>query len=143
MFSQTAEYALRAVVALASKTDRPWTNQQLAATTKVPSNYLSKLMQSLRRAEIIHAQRGVGGGFRLQRRADEITVLDVIRVVEPVQRIHQCPLGLEAHRHELCSMHRQLDDALASTECVLSNTTIQQLLDDQSAAVPLDVKVCV
>jgi Rrf2 family protein len=141
IFSQTAEYALRAVVCLASRTDRPWTNQQLAAVTQVPSNYLSKLMQSLRRAGIIHAQRGVGGGFRLQRPAHEISVLDVIRVVEPIQRIHTCPLGLEAHSHELCTMHRQLDDALSSTECVLGRTTIQQLLDDRTATMPLDVKI--
>ena len=54
MFSQTAEYALRAVVSLADSDGRPLTTQQLAETTQVPLDYLSKVMQALGRlADVI------------------------------------------------------------------------------------------
>ncbi len=47
MFSQTAEYALRAVVYLASQPGTPRTTQEIAKATQVPTGYLSKVMQSL------------------------------------------------------------------------------------------------
>src|SRR5580765_6571657 len=47
MVSQTADYALRAVVSLGYQADTPQTTQQLAETTRVPAGYLSKVLQAL------------------------------------------------------------------------------------------------
>ena len=63
MISQTAEYALRAVVFLSMNVDAAFTTQQIAVATKVPAAYLSKVMQSLVRAGLVRSQRGLGGGF--------------------------------------------------------------------------------
>ena len=94
MFSQTAEYALRAVVALADGGGKPLTTQQIAGMTKVPANYLAKVLQSLGRAGIVSSQRGLGGGSVLARPAAEISVYEVIEAVDSIQRIRTCPLGL-------------------------------------------------
>jgi Rrf2 family nitric oxide-sensitive transcriptional repressor len=61
IFSQTVEYALRAAVWLADHDDGQ-TTQEIAEATKVPPSYLAKVLQSLRRAGLVHAKRGVGGG---------------------------------------------------------------------------------
>ena len=53
MFSQTVEYALRAVVHLASNMKRPQTTEEIAKVTKVPQAYLSKVLQSLVAAGIV------------------------------------------------------------------------------------------
>ncbi len=137
LFSQTAEYALRAVVCLAADPDRAMTTAELARTTRVPANYLSKLMQTLRRAGLVDAQRGVGGGFTLTRTPAEISVLDVIQVVDPIERIDTCPLGIESHGRVLCPMHRKLDDALAHIQHTFSESSIQDLLDSPGASRPL------
>jgi len=50
MISRTAEYALRAVIVLGSSPGSPLTTQQIAARTRVPSGYLSKVLQALGRA---------------------------------------------------------------------------------------------
>ena len=50
MFSQTVEYALRAVVHLSSMAPQAQTTEQIAATTLVPKAYLSKVLQALVRA---------------------------------------------------------------------------------------------
>ena len=81
MLSQTVEYALRAAVYLAGKTGTPQTNDQIATATKVPAAYLSKVLQSLTRAGLVAAQRGVRGGFTLCRAADELTILEVVNAV--------------------------------------------------------------
>lgn len=137
LFSQTAEYALRAAVHLAAHPGRPQTNQQIADATRVPAGYLSKVLQSLGRAALVRAQRGVGGGFTLARPARDITVLDVVNAVDPMQRIVECPLGLKAHGTNLCPLHRKLDDALALVEDALRSASIADLLQTPGRSSPL------
>ncbi|MGH7140821.1 MAG: RrF2 family transcriptional regulator, partial [Pirellulales bacterium] len=93
MISQTAEYALRAIVYLADQSETPQTTQQIAEVTRVPAGYLAKVMQGLSRAGLVRAQRGLHGGFTLAVSAKKLTVLDVVRAVDPLRRIEHCPLG--------------------------------------------------
>jgi Rrf2 family nitric oxide-sensitive transcriptional repressor len=136
MLSQTAEYALRAVVALASGRpekasgrNEPRTVQDLSQESQVPLDYLSKVMNSLSRAGIVAGQRGRGGGFQTVLPATELTVLQVVTAVDPLKRIHKCPLGLEAHLDKLCPLHRKLDDAVKSVEDAFASTTIASVCE--------------
>lgn len=133
MLSQTAEYALRAVVALGTGRGGSMTTQQIASQTLVPAGYLSKVLQALGRAGLVEGQRGSGGGFVLARPAREITVLDVINAVDPVQRIERCPLERPEHKHRMCALHRRLDLGIALVEQVYGRTTIDELLDEPDA----------
>jgi Rrf2 family protein len=130
MLSQTAEYALRAVVTLATGDAEPRTAQDIARESKVPLDYLSKVLNSLSRAGIVTGQRGRGGGFQSTRPASELTVLQVVSAVDPLKRIKTCPLGLKAHGQNLCPLHRKLDDALKSVEEAFASTTIESLVGE-------------
>jgi Rrf2 family transcriptional regulator, nitric oxide-sensitive transcriptional repressor len=137
MISQTAEYALRAVVALAAGDGAPQTTLRIAATTKVPPDYLSKVLQSLGRAGIITSQRGQGGGSVLARPATHISVYDVVQAVDPIARIHTCPLGLPGHGKRLCALHRRIDNAIGTVEDAFRASTIAELLAEPSESHPL------
>ena len=137
MFSQTTEYALRAVVWLAAQRSKPQTTLQIAATTRVPAGYLSKVLQALGRANLVTSQRGLYGGFALTRSPERISVLEVINAVDPINRISSCPLGLKSHGHELCALHKRLDSAIAQIEKALSESTIADLLSEEAASQPL------
>ena len=128
MFSQTAEYALRAVVFLAESGETRYTTQAIADTTRIPPRYLAKVLQSLARAGVLVAQRGVYGGFGLSRNPAEISVFDVIQAVDPLKRIYKCPLNLEAHKDQLCPLHARLDASLALVEEDLKRSPIADLL---------------
>jgi Rrf2 family protein len=141
MISQTAEYALRAVVFLASQKDRPQTVQQVAEVTRVPAGYLAKVMQGLSRARLVRSQRGLHGGFTLAVPAAELTVWDVVEAVDPIRRIRSCPLGLPGHM-TLCPLHRRLDDALALVEKALKESTIAELLREPSPKKGIPVPLC-
>ncbi len=136
MISQTSEYALRAIVWLAGHPQTPLTTQQIAAATRVPAGYLSKVLQSLGKAGLVHSQRGLHGGFALTRKPEKLTVLDVVTAVDPLPRIRRCPLGLRGHGKRLCPLHRRLDDAVAMLEAYFKETTIAALLNDPSAPLP-------
>src|SRR5689334_8673752 len=108
MISQTAEYALRAITHLAFNAGAPQTNKQIAESTRVPMPYLSKVLQAMTRAGLVHSHRGLHGGFTLARSAARVSVFEVIEAVDPLQRIRTCPLGLAAHGVNLCPLHRRL-----------------------------------
>jgi Rrf2 family transcriptional regulator, nitric oxide-sensitive transcriptional repressor len=137
MFSQTVEYALRAVVQLASASPVPQTTEQIARATKVPQAYLSKVLQNLVQAGIVRSQRGIGGGMALVKVPAELTILEVVNAVDPIRRIRTCPLELAAHGVNLCPLHRRVDNALALVEDAFRSTTLQEVLDDPNASIPL------
>jgi len=129
MISQTAEYALRAIVFL-SEIAGGQTTEQIAVATKIPAAYLSKVLQLLSRASIVQSQRGLGGGYSLRVPPNKLTVLDVVNAVDPLERIRECPLKLDAHATKLCKLHRRLDDAAALIECAFGETKISDILTD-------------
>jgi Rrf2 family nitric oxide-sensitive transcriptional repressor len=141
MFSQTAEYALRAVVYLASQEGTPRTTQEIATATKVPTGYLSKVMQGLGRKRLVQSQRGLHGGFTLARPPEELTVLDVIQAVDPIQRIRSCPLGIKGHIN-LCPLHRRLDHAMKLVEDALQKSSIAELLAEPARARGIPIPLC-
>lgn len=137
MISQTVEYALRAVVTLAQNDPAPCTAQKIAELTRVPGPYLSKLMGNLVRAGFVNSQRGLHGGFVLTADPKKLTIWDVIDAVEPIQRIHECPVGIKSHKGTLCPLHRRLDDALGLVEKAFKKTSLSELVGDESSVTPL------
>jgi len=137
MISQTVEYALRASVLLADETAGARTVDEIAEITRVPKAYLSKVMQSLQRAGLVTSQRGLHGGFRLAKRPEDISILEVVNALERMQRIRSCPLGLASHGVRLCPLHKRLDDAMAMVEQAFANSTLAEVIAEPSESVPL------
>ncbi|WP_084078492.1 Rrf2 family transcriptional regulator [Demequina sp. NBRC 110057] len=81
--SAKADYAVRAAAELAASPDgAPRTAEDLAATQQVPRKFLEAILTALRGAGLVVSQRGLGGGYRLARPADEVSVADVVRAVD-------------------------------------------------------------
>lgn len=126
VITQTAEYALRALVFLA-KTGHATTTSVIATETSLPASYLAKVMKELCTARITTAQRGLNGGFRLTKQPRDISVLEVINAVDPIRRFQECPMGV--HGKQLCPLHRKLDDAAQAVEDTFCGLSIADLLD--------------
>ena len=129
MISPTAEYALRAVVAIAQGGGKAVVTATLVEMTKVPPGYLPKVLQTLRRGGLVQSKRGLGGGFTLARAPEQMTVLDVVSVVDPIKRIDRCPLDIGSHGTTLCPLHKRLDQAAEMVEKSFDSTTIAELLE--------------
>lgn len=136
MISKTAEYALRAVTWLAREPSKAISADVLAEKTKVPRRYLTRVMQDLAAAEVVESRSGPGGGYVLVIATDELTILEVINAVSPLERIRSCPLGIEEHT-SLCPLHAELDRAYAAQEGAFSAVTIKQLVESTSPIIPL------
>lgn len=144
VFSTTVEYALRAIVFLATKPGENRSSQAVAGAMKVPSRYISKILKELVEAGLVQSQRGPNGGFQLARPADSISVLDVVNAVDPMKRITACPLKLPQHATRLCRLHEKLDDTMRLVEDGLRAAKIADMtdiVDATSAPVGLTVSV--
>ncbi len=127
MINATAEYALRAVVFLAGCDDEFVSRERIAQETRIPPDYLVRVLMSLDEAEILTSQRGRNGGYCVQRDIDKLTVYDVIAAVSALPRIDKCPLGIAEHIH-LCPLHKRLDEVAALADAAYRATLIAELL---------------
>lgn len=81
--SARVDYALRAVVELAAvEAGRPVPADRLAQAQAIPPKFLESILLQLRRGGIVTAQRGAEGGYRMARPPSEISLADVIRVID-------------------------------------------------------------
>jgi Rrf2 family protein len=80
--SAKVDYAVRALVELASATESPVKGDRIAEAQAIPIKFLENILSELRRAGIVSSQRGAEGGYWLAQPPAEITIADVIRVVE-------------------------------------------------------------
>lgn len=140
--SQTADYALRAVVWLAHtwspQGGAPQTAPQLAEATGVPASYLPKVLQPLIRSGILGGQRGLHGGYYLQSDPASISVLDVLRCVDPAHpdKLAETDLGEDAtvDAPGLRALSRLLHTVLDDEQRRFAQTPIASLLNEPHAA---------
>ncbi|MDX2148175.1 MAG: Rrf2 family transcriptional regulator [Planctomycetota bacterium] len=132
MLSQTVEYALRAMAYLATLApDDACNSEAIANRTHVPRGYLSKVLRDLVVAQLIHSQRGPSGGFTLARKAQSISLLEIVNAVDPIQRVTRCPLGNSSHL-KLCPLHRRLDNAIGLIEDEFARTSLAEVLEENT-----------
>lgn len=91
MLSRTVKYALRTLTHLAtSEQDAPVLRKDLAEIVGAPSQYLAKILVSLSKAGYLHAVRGAGGGYRLAKPAESITMLEIVEIFDGSQGSGTC-----------------------------------------------------
>ena len=134
MLSTTAEYALRIMVVLAESKGAPTTSERIASLTRVPTDYSVKVLQMLARAGLVKAQRGRGGGFRLDADPQTTSLLDIVNAIDPLDRIDRCPLGRDDKGGDLCRLHHRLDEISGFVEGRLRSVTLESILEPGGSA---------
>jgi len=94
MLSKSGIYAVSAIITLAERNDGSFVRTGvLAEKIGSPKNYLGKILQILTRSGILLSQKGLGGGFRLARNPSNISLLDIVKPIEHIDRWNGCILG--------------------------------------------------
>ena len=129
MISKTATHALNAMAVLAEQPDEFQGAASVAERIGAPQNYLGKLLQGLIRSGLVSSQKGMGGGFRLARAPEAISLFDIVEPVDHVSRWEGCFLGREScSSDEPCALHEKwaiIRDAYLNT---LRETTLADLV---------------
>jgi Rrf2 family protein len=80
--SAKADYAIRAALELAAADDPPLKRDEIAEPQKIPVKFLETILAELKHAGIVSSQRGADGGYSLARPAKDITLGEILRVIE-------------------------------------------------------------
>lgn len=130
MLSTTVEYAMRSLSCLARAPEgEALLGRELAELADVPANYLSKILLVLKRAGIVEATRGTGGGYRLARPAVEIVLGEVVELFDPPRAHPGCFLGRrECSDEDPCAAHDNWRRVRTAYLDFLQNTTLDQII---------------
>ncbi|HUX49319.1 MAG TPA: Rrf2 family transcriptional regulator [Spirochaetia bacterium] len=128
MITRSAQYALRALVAIASEPQKKHGAQELARLIEAPPNYMGKLLKLLAVSGVLESFRGSGGGFRLARPASEIRLIDIIDPIDRVSRWSSCFLGRgDCTPCAPCPMHNHWKPIRESYIELLQSATLSDL----------------
>ncbi len=127
--SRKADYALRALVILAgAPPDRPLQMQELAESGGIPAKFLEQILLALKRGGLLRSKRGVGGGYLLDRPTRQITVGEIIDLIDG----GLCHLAAHAEESGDFPGARGLRESLAEIDALvnerLASLTLEEIL---------------
>jgi Rrf2 family protein len=110
MLSNTSRYAIRAVIYLAlnGKEDLKIGIKQISKELDIPTPFLGKILQTLAKHKILSSTKGPHGGFGMGKNPYEISLMDIVQVIDGMDDFESCVLGLKTCSIDQvhCSIHR-------------------------------------
>jgi Rrf2 family iron-sulfur cluster assembly transcriptional regulator len=131
MVSQTCKYAFHILGYLAHRRDDLVRGEEIAAATGVPANYLSKILNQLRKSALVESRKGWGGGFRVREDALERPIRDVVAALDGIDSTQRndCALGLpQCNLDAPCPLHEPWQTIRSTFDTMLSETRIIDLV---------------
>jgi Rrf2 family protein len=120
-----AEYAVRAMLELATAEEGLLKGERIARSQSIPIKFLENILVDLRHADLVHAQRGAEGGYRLAREPEAITLGEVIRAVEgPLASVRGEPPERMAYEGSAKNLQTVWIAVRASLRSVLDDLTL-------------------
>jgi len=128
--STKGRYGLRIVLDLVMRqSGSPRLLRDIAESQQLSEKYLSRLMVDLRRAGLVHSIRGAKGGFRIAKKAEEITLLDVVEAMEGPLSIIDCVADPDnCDRHDTCVTRDIWGQLNADIRANMSKVTVQDII---------------
>lgn len=130
--TQKSKYAVRALVELAvSGQDRPLGVAEIARLQRIPERFLEQILGELRREGLLESRRGAHGGYRFAMPTEEISVLDVVEILDGEVRPARCSAGGVCYIADapLCVTSGVWDEARVALEGVFGRYSIAQLAE--------------
>lgn len=130
IFSATCNYALRASLYIASyQQKRPFVPiREIADNLGISFHFLTKILQVLTQKGLMVSFRGPHGGVSLAKKADEISLLEIVRAVEGDALFQRCLLGLEhCNDQNPCPLHSRWSSIRREIQDLLSRTSLGKL----------------
>lgn len=131
--SKRGEYGLRAMIDLAtweSETGRGMVQiKEIAEREKIPAKFLEQILLTLKNAGLLHSKMGIGGGYYLARPASEITLGQIIRVLDgpiaPIRCVsHMAYESCGCPDEEACGLRLVMFDVRNAMAGILDNTSL-------------------
>lgn len=140
MLSKSCIYGLRAVLYLASQAQDGYVSiREISGRLGFSYAFLTKVLQGLTRAGLLCSQRGPNGGVALARPAGEITLAEIVALIDGPQLFEACVLGLpRCGSDQPCLLHQRWAPVRADIESLFGDTTVREMADEGSLFLELN-----
>ena len=130
LLSQTSTYAVRAAIHLAEHAETARVPVgDIATALGVPRNYLSKILHTLAKRDLLSSSRGRGGGFELIVPAAALPLLAVVEPFDELEARQQCLLGrTRCSDQSPCAAHHRWKEMVDRVTAFFRETTVQDLI---------------
>lgn len=131
IFSKTFGYALRGVLYVAAQNDEEKRVQldEIAEKISVPRHFLGNVMKKMVKAGVLYSTKGPYGGFHVNNKTRELTLLNLMEITGEVEDSDACVLRLrKCNSQSPCPMHYQVESLRKKWQQLLASTTIGDLL---------------
>lgn len=127
--SKASSYAILSMSYISAHTDKaPIPANEIAEAENIPKSFLHKILRRLDDSGLIKSKKGPKGGYTLQKEALEISILDVIEVIQGPVFFQDCLLGLdECGSPDSCKVHNIWKSAQEVMKGSLEATSIASL----------------
>jgi Rrf2 family protein len=114
ILSNTCKYAIRATIYLALNEgeEKKVGIKKISEDLEIPTPFLGKILQNLVKFKVLSSTKGPHGGFGLAKNENEITLLEIIEIIDGLDIFEECLIGLRSCRekgHDIvpCPMHKK------------------------------------
>ncbi|QCX52382.1 Rrf2 family transcriptional regulator [Elizabethkingia sp. JS20170427COW] len=133
MFSKTCEYAIRALVLIAQKTQDGGRIgiKDIATDIDSPEYFIAKILQNLSRKGFVQSVKGPNGGFYLDDANLDISLAEVVKEIDGDKIFTGCALGLkECSETHPCPLHKNFKYIRSDLKILLETSKIRNLVND-------------
>ncbi|WP_207536036.1 RrF2 family transcriptional regulator [Desertivirga arenae] len=140
MLTKKTKYAVKALMALArNKDNKPMLIAQIAEKEQLPKKFLEAILLELKRSGFLGSKKGAGGGYYLMKKADEIKLAGIIRVIDgPIALLPCVSLNFyekceECTSELYCGIRDVMKDVRDATLNVLTQTSLADMIEREDS----------
>ncbi|GAA3645707.1 RrF2 family transcriptional regulator [Flavivirga jejuensis] len=133
MLSNSSKYAIKAVLFLAlnSSEKNKVMAKDISQPINVPQAYIAKLLQELVKEKIVSSVRGAKGGFYLDDKNLNHSIMSIVNVIDGEKRLNSCMMSLKKCNEEKpCPLHSILSTSRSQILNSLKSKTIKDLVEE-------------
>jgi len=129
IFSKKCEYGMQAILYLAAQDKGTLVSaEDISKVPKIPREFISKILQSLKESGLISSSKGKAGGFSLAKPASRIKLIDVVAAIDGLDIFDSCVLGFsECSPTHPCPVHNTWGPLRNQTYDMLTSETLDKL----------------
>ena len=136
MFSKSCEYGIRAltVIGKAQSENRKIGIKEICKIANTPESFTAKILQNLVKRSILSSQKGPSGGFYFSRKLEEISLIEIVTVIDGEGIFNKCGLGLaNCDAKNPCPLHYQYEKVRDELIEMCKSNNLLQLTKDMNA----------
>ncbi len=135
MLSKKTKYAIKALIIMGKNMDKPPMQiAQIAEQERIPRKFLESILLDLRNAGFLYSKKGAGGGYALNKAAEDITLAAILRLTDgPIAMVpcaslnfyHKCD---ECHNEVTCGIRAKFMEIRDASVKILEQTSIADMI---------------